>query len=412
MLKTFLVNKDQIISYPELIRDISELRKIPEVIYHDDIYKVLKYLVASLCYNSSVTIIDSDLNDSELNQLGITEEKLNASKLLPEDEFSYEKFERVIKQLINDDSSTRWKITLFTSGTTGQPKRVTHTFKSMNRYIKVSEEHGNDVWALAYNPTHIAGLQVFFQALLNVNSIYYVFDSDRINVVRSIEEGGVTHISATPSFYRLLLPHQKPFKNVERVTSGGEKLNSDLLKQLNIAFPNAKILNTYASTESGTLFAAKGEYFHIPHHLKSKIKVVDNEVFIHKNISAVQKEDGKEWYSTGDLVEFVDDNRFRIVSRKNDEINIGGYKVNLLEIEEKLLVHPEISNAVVHSKPNSVLGNIITAEVVIESKSNVSEKEIRKYLSKHLQDYKIPRIIKFVDAIEKSRTGKAKRNYE
>lgn len=412
MSKPFLINKNQAISYNKLIKDIGGIREISEVIYYEDIYSILKNVVACLYYNSSVTIIDSDLSDAEVYELGFTNEKLNASKKIPENEITFEKFIRVIRQHINDNFPSPWKITLFTSGTTGQPKRVTHTFKSMNRYIKVSEKHRDDVWALAYNPTHIAGLQVLFQALLNINTIHYVFDSDRKNVIDTIEKGNITHISATPTFYRLLLPYEKPFGNVKRVTSGGEKLNSDLLRQLKEVFPNAKILNTYASTESGTLFAADGEYFHIPHHLKSEIKIVDNEVFIHKNISAIQEGNEKEWYSTGDLVEFVDDNRFKIISRKNDEINVGGYKVNLLEIEEKLLAHPDIYNVVVHSKSNSILGNIITAEAVLKPKSSITEKDIRKYLSRQLQDYKIPRIIKFVDGIERSRTGKAKRNYD
>jgi ribosomal protein L37AE/L43A len=72
-------------------------------------------------------------------------------------------------------SAKSWKITLFTSGTTGVPKKVIHTFSSITRFVKVSSSNEKSIWGFAYNPTHMAGIQVFFQALLNGNSIIRLF---------------------------------------------------------------------------------------------------------------------------------------------------------------------------------------------------------------------------------------------
>lgn len=78
-------------------------------------------------------------------------------------------------------------MTLFTSGTTGLPKSVSHSFASITRQVKKSERHINDIWGFAFNPTHMAGLQVFFQALLNKNSIIRLFGLDTKEIIREIK---------------------------------------------------------------------------------------------------------------------------------------------------------------------------------------------------------------------------------
>ncbi len=98
---------------------------------------------------------------------------------------------------ISDD----WKVTLYTSGTTGIPKKVTHNFNSITRFVKISERNTNSIWGFAYNPTHMAGIQVFFQALLNGNAIVRLFGLSANEIHREINENFITHISATPTFY-------------------------------------------------------------------------------------------------------------------------------------------------------------------------------------------------------------------
>jgi len=63
----------------------------------------------------------------------------------------------------------------------------------------------------------------------------------------------------------------------------------------------------------------------------------------------------------------------------------------------------------VFGKPNSVLGTILCAEFIIDNGNQITGNDIKKYLSNKLQDFKIPRIIKIVEQIEVTRTGKLKR---
>ena len=59
------------------------------------------------------------------------------------------------------------KIGIYTSGTTGSPKCVYHSLRALLRDVKISEKHNSDVWALAYNVTHFAGVQVILHAIMN-----------------------------------------------------------------------------------------------------------------------------------------------------------------------------------------------------------------------------------------------------
>jgi len=74
------------------------------------------------------------------------------------------------------------------------------------------------------------------------------------------------------------------------------------------------------------------------------------------------------------------------------------------------LKHVAVKNTCVFGKQNSVLGNILCCEVELYNSQKLTEKEIRDFLSTNLQDFKIPRIIKFVDEIRITKTGKVKRS--
>lgn len=87
--------------------------------------------------------------------------------------------------------------------------KVIHSVQGLTRSVRCAERYQWQVWAYAYNPTHMAGLQVFFQAFENQNTLVNVFGLARNEVYSLIEKYSVTHISATPTFYRLLLPFEK-----------------------------------------------------------------------------------------------------------------------------------------------------------------------------------------------------------
>ena len=201
--------------------------------------------------------------------------------------------------------------------------------------------------------------------------------------------------------------------SVVRVTLGGEKSDKHLYDAIKNIFPNAKINNVYASTEAGSLFAAKGDCFQIPFTIKDKFKVLDDELLIHKSLLGVSDsfKFSDDFYHSGDLIEWVDkqNGMFRFKSRKNELINVGGYKVNPGEVEAAILDINGIKQALVYGKANSILGNVLCADVVLVPESKQTELEIKKALAEKLQDFKVPRRIKFVKEISLTRTGKMKR---
>jgi acyl-coenzyme A synthetase/AMP-(fatty) acid ligase len=109
------------------------------------------------------------------------------------------------------------------------------------------------------------------------------------------------------------------------------------------------------------------------------------------------------------VVEIVSENplRFRILSRDRDWVNIGGEKVNPGEVELQLLTCPGVHEARVHGRTNSVMGQILCAEVVAEP--SFSEPAARAWLAERLPAAKIPRLIKIVPSLPRSRTGKLER---
>jgi acyl-coenzyme A synthetase/AMP-(fatty) acid ligase len=408
MMSVFFKNIDTTISWKTLINDVNQETEYNPYCISKDYYNIFKYIILSMLKDIEVMLLDSDFSEYELKQL------TNYS--------DFEKFKVLLKKLnppLQNKSdlilklrstSENWKITLFTSGTTGVPKSVTHNFNSVTRFVKYSKSNENSVWGYAYNPTHMAGLQVFLQALLNGNSIINLFQLPAEKICREIKNNKITHISATPTFYKQLLACNKSFDKVKRVTSGGEKLSKKNIERFSKIFPNAKITNVYASTEAGTLFASENDVFTIKSDFKHLVKIEDNELFIHNSLLGKSELKVDEWYNTGDLTEPVsgDPFKFRFVSRKDELINVGGYKVDPNEVEEYISMIPGVKDVRVFAKNNSVLGNIVSCEVVCKNRQ-LEESEIRLFLQSKLQEYKIPRMIIFTDKISVTRTGKTKR---
>jgi len=398
------------ITWDFLVSDINNSLTYNPYCKSDDYYHVFKHIIISLIIGKEIILLDSDFTDSELVNLTGYSEYEKFTQIIDKGSFPLPCDKgKLIEKLRNtiDD----WKVTLFTSGTTGIPKKVTHNFNSITRFVKISERNQNSIWGFAYNPTHMAGIQVFFQALLNGNAIVRLFGLTPNEIHREIKENGITHISATPTFYRLLLPCEETFQSVGRITSGGEKFNDKTIIQLAGIFPNAKITNVYASTEAGTLFASDNDIFSIKPEYEHLIRVANDELLIHRSLMGSSDINIEEWYNTGDLIETITEKplKFRFISRKSDMINVGGYKVNPLEVEETILTLPGVKNVRVFSKSNSVLGNIICCELVCDN-NQLSESSIRTFLQSKIQEFKIPRIIRFVDELSTTRTGKIKRN--
>ena len=402
----FLYNGEKEYSYDMLVESINQHREYYPLFKSHNIFAYFENLIKAIATNSPLVLLDSDLNPSEV--AGVDESQVNVAVQLPE--YHFKDMDAVVSALQQSTS----EITIFTSGTTGQPKKVVHSIDTLTRSVRLGDKYKGQVWAYAYNPTHMAGLQVFFQALENQHTPDNVFNMQRSEVYQKISEYQITHISATPTFYRLLLPFEDSYQSVQRVTLGGEKSDNHLYDNIRKIFPNAKINNVYASTEAGSLFAAKGDCFQIPEKIRDKFTVVDDELLIHR--SSLGKSDSfkfdGDYYHSGDLIEWVnkEEGIFKFKSRKHELINVGGYKVNPGEVEDAINAIDGVKQSLVYGKANSILGNVLVAEVQLEEGFTLTDLDIRKSLKERLQDFKIPRKIKFVETFSLTRTGKLKRS--
>lgn len=414
MGQLFLAHGTREYTYSQLLHDLNlKTESFSSIrIEKNKPYEIFVSILHSIVNGYPIELLDGEFTSEELAALGFDPVSAQGEHRLSE-RHAVSSMEELIQIML---AQTRWRLSLYTSGTTGRPKKVSHRLETLIRGVKRRDENKEDVWAFAYNPTHMAGLQVFFQAIMNRNPMVYVFDQPSTMFPGLLAKYRITNLSATSTFYRNIEPYIRElvYENVKGITFGGEKFDPKLQKQFGEIFPNARMRNIYASTEAGSLFASEGDTFLIPEELRPFVRIsLDHELLLHCSLlgsseSLVLKD---EWYHTGDIVEPVGSGRFTFSSRRSEMINVGGYKVNPNEVEMVLASIPGVVDSVVKSKVNSVTGQLIVAEVVKAEGFDSAElkKEIKRFASEHLQEWKVPRIITFVEAIPTTRTGKKAR---
>ncbi len=394
--------RNEIISYDILLKLLQQhtLRKF---IRAENPFEMVLDLLTGMANGLEMTLFDSDFSDTELSSLGYDVTTISRENVFQKNVVNNSSWNALEEQI----KDSGWKLWMFTSGTTGLPKKVCHTYQSLARNVKISEKHQSDIWAFAYRLSHMAGLQVLLQALMNQNTIVYVFESRPEVVIQQLEKYKCTHISATPTFYRNILPFLNNNGQLRSVTMGGEKFDVSLHEAIKQKLPKVQIHNIYATTETGTLLVAKLDGFEIPEKFKDKVRISESgELHIHNSLLGKFALE-EEWYNTHDIVT-EKDGLLYFQSRQSDLVNVGGYKVNLLEVEQEILQVEGVLDCAVKSRANSVMGNMLYAELVIsEQADKVKVKQnIITRLKQNLQAYKIPRIYKFVESVEKTRTGK------
>jgi acyl-CoA synthetase (AMP-forming)/AMP-acid ligase II len=114
------------------------------------------------------------------------------------------------------------------------------------------------------------------------------------------------------------------------------------------------------------------------------------------------------WFRTGDQGYMDAEGYIFITGRLKELINRGGEKITPREIDEVLLDHPAVAQAVAFSIPDPTLGEDIAAAVVLRDRQ-VTELQLREFAATRLADFKVPRRIVILDEIPKGPTGKLQR---
>jgi acyl-CoA synthetase (AMP-forming)/AMP-acid ligase II len=113
------------------------------------------------------------------------------------------------------------------------------------------------------------------------------------------------------------------------------------------------------------------------------------------------------WFRTGDQGILDAGGYLQLVGRIKELINRGGEKISPREIDEVLLTHPAVGEAVCFGVPHPAWGEEVAAAVVL--KANASESEIMAFCRERLADFKRPKKIHIVQTIPRTATGKIQR---
>ncbi len=116
------------------------------------------------------------------------------------------------------------------------------------------------------------------------------------------------------------------------------------------------------------------------------------------------------WFRTGDQGYLDKDGYLFITGRLKEIISRGGEKISPREVDDVLLAHSAVEQAVTFGVPHPTLGEEVAAAVVLRPQTQASVGELRRFAATKLADFKVPRQIVFVDAIPLGATGKIARN--
>ncbi|WP_068773809.1 AMP-binding protein [Paenibacillus sp. FJAT-26967] len=387
----------QEITYRDFIKCLNEMSEYRSTVYVDRANPYLFFceLIIALLNGSDVQIMDAE-------QRGTAAEEPSFQSRVQLRE------PQEIVLLLREHANA--SVHMLTSGTSGKPKRITHSIRTL---LPHRSKKKRDVWAFAYHPSHFAGIQVFFEIVSNLDTLIYFFDYRELPLDELLTGREITIISATPTFYRSLLPYlHGTYGKVRRIIFGGEKYEESLANKLKILFPDALLKNIYATTETGKLLESQTDLFTIPPAMQGLLKIENDELLIHESLLREGPDSrliSQGWYYSGDLIQFETEDEFKFVSRKGDVVKVGGYKINLQIIEEKVKTLDGIDHIRIYCRPNSVVGNMLTAEIVTDKYSEVQIKQLcRSELG--LESWEIPRVIYLVKDIAQTITGKKLRN--
>ncbi len=337
-------------------------------------------------------------------------------------------------------------LVLHTSGTTSRPKIVPLTHRNLYYSIHNIAQTYNLAESdrcLSMMPLfHIHGLMGALSAtLLSGGSIICAPGLKPDQVLGWLSELAPTWYTAVPTMHQAILeqtrsqPALASKAKLRFIRSSSSALPSAVAEGLEKAF-HAPVLEAYGMTEATHQMASNP----LPPRVRkfgsvglptgtTKIVILDDNgtiqpantlgeisicgenvmVGYEKNPQANASAFTNDWLRTGDRGYLDADGYLFIQGRLKEIINRGGEKISPREIDDALLQHPAVAQAVVFATPHPTLGEDVAAAVVLRKGQALTARELRQFAGLKLAEFKIPRQVVFLDEIPKGSTGKIQR---
>lgn len=336
-------------------------------------------------------------------------------------------------------------LVLHTSGTTSRPKIVPLT----QRNVCASAAHIRESLALTSADCclnvmplfHIHGLMAAVLASLAAGA--QIFCTPGFNALKFfswMDEAHPTWYTAVPTMHQAILARADRNREIiERnrlrfLRSSSASLPPRVMKALEDTF-GAPLIEAYGMTEAahqmaanplpprerkpGTVGVAAGPDVAIMDEKGALLPTgaVGEVVIRGPNVTRGYQNNPKaneaafsdSWFRTGDQGVIDKDGYLRLTGRLKEIINRGGEKISPREVDEVLLDHPAVAQAVTFAIPHDKLGEEVGAALILKEGASVTESEIREFAGKRLADFKVPRKVVFLDEIPKGPTGKLQR---
>jgi long-chain acyl-CoA synthetase len=365
----------------------------------------------------------------------------------------------VAEDIAEDDPA----VIFYTSGTTGRPKGAISTHRSMISNLQntmynavagamtgggaLPDGGGGQNVSLFTSPLfHVSGCHSTLVVGL-LAGLKLVMPTGRFTpeeALRLIQEHQVTVWATVPTMVWRVCEHPDRHdydtSSVKSVAFGGSPSADELQRMVRETFPNvATTSNAYGLTEtssvatviSGPDALAKPTSVGPPVPTV-KVKIVDaagkdlpvgetGEVCItgpilmagywNKPEATAEAIDEDGWLHTGDIGHLDDEGFLYITDRKKDMIIRGGENIYCVEIEQRLVNHPEIADAAVIGVPHPELGEEVKAVVQLEHGSSLTEADVRQWVADGLAAFKVPTYVDLTsDNLPRNASGKLLKN--